>query len=245
MNTAPEPLVSVVTPVYNGAKYLAECIESVLTQTYSNFEYIIVNNCSTDGTLEIASRYAEQDPRIRIVTNEHFVGVIENHNIAFRQISPESKYCKALAADDSLYPECIQKLVEIAERNPAVSIVQSYAVNDKGVRGIGLPPQKSVFEGREVCRLYLLGALEAFGTPSAVLYRSTAVRERKPFTPAPCLMPTWPRAWIAWSPPISPSSTRFCRFNGSTVKRSVRMFAPSMASLQTACSLFVNTGPPI
>jgi glycosyltransferase involved in cell wall biosynthesis len=48
------PLVSILTPVYNGEKYLAECIRSVLAQTYQNWEYTIVNNCSTDKTLEIA-----------------------------------------------------------------------------------------------------------------------------------------------------------------------------------------------
>ena len=55
--TAGQPLVSVVTPVYNGAEYLVECIESVVNQTYANWEYVIVDNCSTDDTLAIARRY--------------------------------------------------------------------------------------------------------------------------------------------------------------------------------------------
>ncbi len=57
MNTSEQTLVSVVTPVYNGEDFLVECIESVLRQSYSNWEYIIVNNCSTDRTLEIALNY--------------------------------------------------------------------------------------------------------------------------------------------------------------------------------------------
>jgi len=60
MNFHEPPLVSIVTPVYNGEPYLAECIESVLAQTYPNWEYIIQNNCSTDRTLEIASEYGKK-----------------------------------------------------------------------------------------------------------------------------------------------------------------------------------------
>ena len=177
------PLVSVVTPVYNGAKYLVECIESVLGQTYERWEYIIVNNFSTDDTLKIARRYADRDRRIKVVSNCRFVGGIENHNIAFSLIAPGSKYCKVVSADDWLYLECIQKLVEVAESHPAVGIVGSYAINAKGVRSIGLPYDKAVFAGREVCRLYLLGAIDPFGTPSTVLYRSAIVRSRDPFFP--------------------------------------------------------------
>src|SRR5262245_52267426 len=99
------PLVSVVTPVYNGERYLAECIESVLNQRYNNWEYIIVNNRSTDGTLGIANRYASTDARVRVHTNEAFVDAIGNHNIAVGLISPGSKYCKVLSADDWITPD--------------------------------------------------------------------------------------------------------------------------------------------
>ena len=110
--TAPggSPLVSVVTPVFNGEAGLDECIESVLGQTYKNFEYVIVNNRSTDRTLEIAKCYAEKDPRIRIHDNDTFVEAVENHEIALRQISPESRYCKVVQADDWIFPECLERM---------------------------------------------------------------------------------------------------------------------------------------
>jgi glycosyltransferase involved in cell wall biosynthesis len=194
--SADPPLVTVLTPVYNGAKYLVECIESVLAQTYQNWEYLIVNNCSTDGTLEIARKYASDDHRIKVVSNAQFVGGTENHNIAFRLTSPESKYCKVVSADDWLYPDCITRLVELAERHPRVGIVGAYAIRANGVHSLGLPHDTTVFSGPEVCRLYLLGAVHPFGTPSAVLYRADVVRSRFSFFPgsapnadlAACLM---------------------------------------------------------
>jgi glycosyltransferase involved in cell wall biosynthesis len=121
-----EPLVSVVTPAYNEEIYLRECIESVLAQTYVNWDYTIVNNCSSDRTLDIANEYAARDPRIRVVTNETFVPAIANHNIAFRQVSPQSTYCKVVEADDLIYPACLATMVDLAEQNPRVAIVGAY-----------------------------------------------------------------------------------------------------------------------
>src|SRR3974377_1559809 len=102
MNTALQPLVSVLTPVYNGAEFLAECIESVLAQTYTSWDYTIIDNCSSDESLAVAQSYAARDHRIRVVRNERFLPIIQNHNNAIRQISPASKYCKFVFADDWL-----------------------------------------------------------------------------------------------------------------------------------------------
>jgi len=181
MNLQAQPLVSVVTPVYNGEKYLAECIESVLTQTYANWEYIIVNNYSTDRSLTIAHSYAQQDARIRIHNNQEFVGVIQNHNIAFRQISVESKYCKVVHADDLLFPECIMQMVKVAEANPSVGIVGSYGLSDVQVLWDGLPYPRTVVSGPEICRQSLLGGPYVFGSPTSLLIRSDHVRNRKAF----------------------------------------------------------------
>ena len=112
-----QPLVSVVTPVFNTEKYLSECIESVLAQSYENWEYVIVNNCSTDRSLDIAQSYAENDPRIRIHNNKDHLSLLQNSNHALRQISPESKYCKVIHADDWIFKDCIKKMVEIASGN--------------------------------------------------------------------------------------------------------------------------------
>jgi glycosyltransferase involved in cell wall biosynthesis len=176
-----EPLVSVVTPVYNGERHLRGCIESVLAQTYIHWDYAIVNNKSTDRTIEIAREYAARDPRIRVVDNEAFVRVIENHNNAFRQVSPLSKYCKVVAADDRLLPECLEKMVRLAEENPRVAIVGAYGIDGTKVIWQGVPYPTSVVPGRELCRSWLLGSPYVFGSPTAVLYRSDIVRSRHAF----------------------------------------------------------------
>ncbi|MCG7850986.1 MAG: glycosyltransferase family 2 protein, partial [Methanosarcinaceae archaeon] len=85
-----QPLVSVVTPVYNGEHYLKECIESILAQTYENWEYIILNNASQDGSRRIAQAFAEKDPRIRLHDNEDVLPMVRNWNRAIEYISDQS-----------------------------------------------------------------------------------------------------------------------------------------------------------
>jgi glycosyltransferase involved in cell wall biosynthesis len=185
-----KPFVSVVTPVYNGADFLAECMESVLRQTYDNFEYIVVNNCSTDGTLDIALAYARKDSRVRVHSNETFVGVIENHNIAFRQISSNSKYCKVVSADDWLFPDCLAKMTDLAEAHPSVGIIGSYQLSGGGshwknwrVRWDEIPYPSTVISGREIGRSQFLDSTYVFGTPTSILYRTDLVRAEDSFYP--------------------------------------------------------------
>jgi glycosyltransferase involved in cell wall biosynthesis len=175
------PLVSVVTPVHNGELYLRECIESVLAQTYSNWDYTIVNNCSTDRTLDIAREYAASDPRIRIWSSETLVRVERSYNNAFRQISPESKYCKVVGADDWLSSKCLEEMVGLAESHPTVAIVGAYGLAGTKVEWQGLPYPSTRVPGRDLCRSRLLGGPYVFGTATSLLFRSDIVRSRHAF----------------------------------------------------------------
>jgi len=181
MNQASQPLVSIVTPVYNGEEYFVECIESILAQTYQNWEYIIVNNCSKDLTLAIAREYAARDPRIRIYDNQEFLPVIANHNAALRKISPTSKYCKLVFADDWIFPDCIECMVAVAENFPSVGIVGAYVLQGTEVKSTGLPYQRTIFDGREICRRHFLDHLYVFESANAILYRSDLVRQKATF----------------------------------------------------------------
>jgi len=183
VTTGEQPLVSVITPVYNTSAYLAECVESVMSQTYANWEHVIVDNCSTDGSLDMARAYEASDQRVRVVAADVFVGVAESANRALREMSPDAKYCKVLHADDWLFPECLERMVELADRNPSVGIVSAYRLEETMVTLDGIPYSISVLPGRDVARAMLLGRPYpyVFGSPSSLLIRGDLVRKRDPF----------------------------------------------------------------
>lgn len=179
MRAEEQPFVSVLTPVYNGEKYIEECIESVLAQKYTNWEYVIVNNCSTDGTPSILQKYAALDKRIKIHNNEEFLRHLENGNKAFQLMSEKSKYCKVVHADDWLFPECILKMVEIGEEYPSTGIISSYRLAGSKVNLDGLPYRTNFVSGRDIARGYLIKGEFYFGSPTSLLIRSKYIRKRK------------------------------------------------------------------
>lgn len=179
------PLVSVVTPVYNESEHIAECIESILNQSYQNWEYIILDNCSTDNTAEIAERYADVDSRIRVIRCDEFLPQVENHNRALRCISKDSVYCKVVFGDDWIFPECLERMVALAEANPSVGIVGAYTLEGDEVRCTGLPYQVTVFTGSEICKRHVFQDLFVLGTPSSILYRASLIRGHDQFYEPP------------------------------------------------------------
>jgi len=184
--SANEPFVSVVTPVYNTADYLREAIESVLAQSHSNFEYIISDNCSTDGTSEIAHEYERLDKRVRVVDHAEFLPQGGNYNRAVRLISPAAKYCKIAQADDWIFPDCLREMIRIAELDREIAIVGSYQLAGPRVDCRGLVCNRpsepyTIVSGREACRMYLLEGKYLFGTPNCLLYRADLVRSRERF----------------------------------------------------------------
>jgi glycosyltransferase involved in cell wall biosynthesis len=104
---------------YNREKYIAEAIESVLASTFTDFELIIVNDCSKDRTVEIARRY-ESDPRVRVHLNEKNLGDYPNRNRAASLAS--GKYLKYVDADDYIYPHGLEIIVGMMERFPGAGL---------------------------------------------------------------------------------------------------------------------------
>src|SRR5262249_3812907 len=101
--------------------------------------------------------------------------------IALSQISPASKYCKVVFADDWLFPDCIEKMVAIAEEQPSVGIVGAYSLQGRSVMWVGLPYPSHCVSGRDLCRQLFLDELYIFGSPTTILYRADLVRSRTPF----------------------------------------------------------------
>ncbi|MCH8899611.1 MAG: glycosyltransferase family 2 protein, partial [Acidobacteria bacterium] len=98
-----EPRVSVSVPMYNGADHISECIESVLAQTYADFELVLVDDASGDGTVEVARSF--DDARIRIIENSERLGAAGNWNAALHH--SRGTYVKVLSHDDVIYPTCL------------------------------------------------------------------------------------------------------------------------------------------
>ncbi len=105
-------LISIVSPVYNSSEFLSECIESVLKQTSSNWELILVDDGSTDGSGEICDEYAKKDARIKVIHKENS-GQFDSRLCGIRASSGE--YCTGLDSDDYLESNCVEKLLEILQ----------------------------------------------------------------------------------------------------------------------------------
>ncbi len=118
------PKISVIMPAYKAEKYIGEAIESILNQTFKDFELIIINDASPDKTLDIINSYTRNDPRIKVFSNEQnlYIAATRNRGIELAQ----GKYIVWQDADDIAYPERLAKLYNFMESNPEVGICGSF-----------------------------------------------------------------------------------------------------------------------
>ena len=119
------PRLSIGLPVYNGEKFLAESIESLLGQSYEDFELIISDNASTDGTADICRRYAQQDPRIRYIRQQQNIGSAPNHNFVIEQARGE--LFKHASHDDLYARDLVELCVSALDEYPQVVLAHSWS----------------------------------------------------------------------------------------------------------------------
>lgn len=124
--------VSLALPVFNGERYLEQAIESLLTQTFTDFELIICDNASTDGTEAICRRYAALDDRIHYHRNDENLGAARNYNLGFHLSSGE--YFRWAAHDDICAPECLERCVAVLDAQPPVVLcyTKTQVIDEEG-----------------------------------------------------------------------------------------------------------------
>ena len=126
-----EPLVTIVTPVYNSGKFIAYTINSVLSQTYKNWEHILVDDCSTDNSLEIIKSFASSDSRFKIFHLDVNSGSGVARNLAIENAS--GKYIAFLDSDDIWIPERLERHIEFMEKGNYAFSHSSYGyLNEDG-----------------------------------------------------------------------------------------------------------------
>lgn len=186
------PLISICIPAYNGQKFFETCLDSAIGQTYRNIEIIIVDDCSTDKTYEIAKTYAAKDNRIKLFRNEKNTGLVPNWNRCLELAKGE--WIKFLFQDDYLSPDCIEVMMaNITEQDKIIACKRTFLLDeiideDKkryykfGVRtfeNLGInsktpvfikPEQVAAMAGGNICMNFI-------GEPTLVMFKKDAVSE--------------------------------------------------------------------
>ena len=153
--------VSIVVPAYNVERYIKRCIDSLIYQTYSNIQVIIVNDCSTDSSLSICLEYAEIDNRIEVVNLQHNRGLSEARNAGIEHAIGE--YITFVDGDDYLELNAIEKCVEKILETEADEIVFSSffdRINGK-IFEMKIISSKKYYEGNKDMNLYFNEAIGA------------------------------------------------------------------------------------
>jgi glycosyltransferase involved in cell wall biosynthesis len=123
-----QPFVSVLMPAYNPGPYVREAIDSVLAQTYSAFELVIIDDASSDGSYELAQEYAARDTRVRVFRQPHNQGIVAARNRAFAEAKPDARYYAILDSDDVALPERLEQQVAFLEAHPDYALVGGHTL---------------------------------------------------------------------------------------------------------------------
>ena len=168
------PKVSICMPTYNFARYLPEAIESVLTQTYRDFELLIIDDCSQDGSADLIAGYAKNDARIRFRINERNAGMVENWNLCLSHARGD--YIKFLFGDDLFASATtVSRMAELLDSRDDISLVTSArnVVNERSERLeiVSFYTGEETYAGTDIIQDCLLWHKNKIGEPSAVMFR--------------------------------------------------------------------------
>ena len=140
------PRVTVIMPAYNAAPFIDEAISSVIAQTVTDWELIVIDDCSADQTREIVTKISQQDPRVRMVVNDANMGVAKTRNRGLDMC--RSPYVALLDSDDYWMPQLLEKLIARAEETKADIVYCSYELVDE--------------QGKKVCKDFIVPETTSF-----------------------------------------------------------------------------------
>jgi glycosyltransferase involved in cell wall biosynthesis len=171
--------VSVVVPSYNNASFIEATMDSILSQTFEDFELVVADHSSVDGTWERLQRYAS-DPRVRLLRTETGGGAPRN----WERVTDAARgeLLKLVCGDDLIYPDCLRIQVDAMDSNPSVVLVASRRdlIDARGgvlISGRGLAGLTGRSSGRAAARHTVLAGSNIFGEPACVLFRRKVLAE--------------------------------------------------------------------
>lgn len=172
-----DPLVSIVLPTYNGARYIRQSVESCLAQVFTDFELIIVNDCSTDGTAVLIEELRQKDSRIRVIHNAFNKKLPLSLNTGFEQA--RGKY-HTWTSDDNYYaPEALDKLVHILREDPRIDLVYTdYSLVDEDGHVFGKRKFNNIYDS----------FTDWLGCGACFLYKEEIFRANKGYNPGAFLI---------------------------------------------------------
>jgi glycosyltransferase involved in cell wall biosynthesis len=168
------PLVSVLVPVFNGERFLAECLDSVLDQDFEDLEVLLGDDGSTDGSGALIQRYAKLDSRIRWWRNPRNLGIGGNFNTCLA--GARGRYMKYVLQDDKLLrASAVRRMVEVLEADPSISLVVSATLlideHSRAMRERYCFRESGAWDGKEVILHCLEQNANKIGEPSLAMFR--------------------------------------------------------------------------
>ena len=173
------PNVSICVPAYNAERYIGRTIRSVLAQTHRDFELIIVDNASTDRTMDVVAEFS--DSRIRVIQNESNIGPLANFNKVLSLA--QGRYVKMLSADDVIYPLCLERQVAILDedREQHIAVVSCARhiidVDERVILTRRFPRTEEIVDGRRAALITLRSGGNLIGEWHAALLRTDTARQ--------------------------------------------------------------------
>lgn len=191
------PAISVCMPTYNGAAYLREAIDSVLNQSFTDFELIITDDCSKDDTLDIVESY--DDPRIRACRNDKNKGLVGNWNECLAKA--QGRYIQFFFQDDIMARDSLKRKFEMMEQDDSIALCFSASCivdsNDKVTMRRRPYKKTQIFDGKDFA-LKSFRSHNLYGEPSNVMLKHAVMQEVGSFNPKLSYTPDW-EYWIRMS----------------------------------------------